>query len=123
MSYRKGASFERWLLHALAGRGFLVVRTAGSGHLKGPDLLAFKGPKAYALEAKFHEGERLSIPREQFETLRRWEEKALFRSFVVWKRSRKPPLFIPLPYFSERKASYSLSWEDALAYGLSLLEL
>jgi len=121
--YRKGSSFERWLLHALEGRGFLVARTAGSGHLRAPDLLAFKGPKAYALEAKFHEGDRLRVRREQMALLQEWEERALFRSLVVWKRSRREPLFIPPAYFTPSKATFSITWAEAKAFGLSLLEL
>ncbi len=121
--YRKGATFERWLLHALERAGFLVARTAGSGHSKAPDLLAFKGAKAYAFEAKFHEGPRLSLRKEQMALLLQWEKKAFFQSYVVWKRSRKPPLFLPPAAFRETEKAFTITWEEALMHGKSLLEL
>jgi hypothetical protein len=49
--YGKGSRAERELLNKFKQHGFIVVRAAGSG-FEGPDIIAIKGGKEYAIECK-----------------------------------------------------------------------
>ncbi len=56
-SYDKGARFERKVAEYLRGRGFMVVRSAGS---RFPDLVAIRDGVAMAIEVR--------LRREQFDS-------------------------------------------------------
>ena len=49
-TYRKGARAERELINFFSGRGFAVIRAAGSGvNSLSPDLLAFRRGSQHAI--------------------------------------------------------------------------
>ncbi|MEM3364625.1 MAG: hypothetical protein QXS93_03905 [Candidatus Micrarchaeia archaeon] len=107
-SYSKGARFERELADLLAQRGFMVVRAAGSGvYTTAPDLLAFRKMEAYVFECKAWNSKRLSLRKEQYELLKKWEESTSVSAYVAWRVPRAGWLFIRVGELSDN-ASISL---------------
>ncbi len=145
MTYHKGARAERELIKYFSERGFMVIRGAGSGTSGlSPDVLVFKGPKQYVIEAKSIESEHLSLDRGQFENLKQWYETTNMETYVAWRRKKEKVekgddsaeawkkkgvgmqyrwLFISIAFFKENPKSYSISWEKAKKYGKDLGEL
>lgn len=117
-TYRKGYAFERELIRYLESKGFLCIRTAGSGKSRTPDIVAFKKGRIIGIEAKFHEGERLSLTKEQFDNLKLWRSLAGMEVYVAWKRKRKLPMLIPLSLFKISEKTAGISWEDAVSFGI-----
>lgn len=95
--YAKGYRGERNLVHILAGRGYMVVRTPRSGriNLASPDIIAAKDGKLVVIECKARE-EAFTIPKEQLDELKQWEEKAMATAYIAWKLSRKDWTFLRL---------------------------
>ncbi|MCX8199963.1 MAG: hypothetical protein N3G76_00675 [Candidatus Micrarchaeota archaeon] len=107
-SYSKGARFERELADLLTQRGYMVVRAAGSGvYTTAPDLLAFRKMEAYVFECKAWNSGRLSLRKEQYELLKKWEECTSVSAYVAWRVPRAGWLFIRVSELSEN-ASISL---------------
>ena len=96
-SYSKGYRAERALVHTLAKRGYMVVRTPRSGRigLASPDIIAAKNGRLVVIECKSRE-KAFTVPEEQLNELREWEEKALAVAYIAWKTSRKEWLFLTL---------------------------
>jgi Holliday junction resolvase len=144
-TYHKGARAERELIRFFSEHGFMVMRGAGSGTSGlSPDVLAFKGIRQYVIEAKAQEAERLSIGREQFESLKKWGDVTNMETYVAWRRKKEGVekgdetaeawekkgvgmryrwRFIPVAFFKENSRGYSLSWEEAKKYGKGISEL
>jgi Holliday junction resolvase len=146
-TYHKGARAERELIKFFSERGFMVIRGAGSGTSGlSPDVLVFRGIRQYVIEAKAFESEHLSLDRDQFENLKKWNEVTGMETYVAWRRKKQKPgdgadktsaeslrrsgvgmqyrwRFIPIAFFKENPKSYSLSWEIAEKYGKDLSEL
>ncbi len=144
-AYHKGARAERELIKFFSEHGFMVIRGAGSGTSGlSPDVLVFKGPKQYVIEAKALESEHLSLDRDQFENLKKWHEVTGMETFVAWRRKKEKAesgddsakawmkkgvgmryrwKFIPIVFFNENPKSYSLSWKFAEKYGKDISSL
>jgi len=143
-AYHKGARAERELIKFFSEHGFMVIRGAGSGTSGlSPDVLVFRGPKQYVIEAKSYESERLSLDRDQFENLKLWHATTNMETFVAWRRKKEKVdeedstnallkrgvgmryrwKFIPIAFFKENPKSYSLSWKEAEKYGKNISEL
>jgi Holliday junction resolvase len=124
LSYAKGSRAERELIDHFSGRGFCVIRAAGSGvNSLSPDILVFKRGMQVGIEAKAIEKENLNIDREQFENLKRWEDISGINCFIGWRRNREPWLFIPLSVFKESPKSFGINWTNAQGIGKRLEEL
>ncbi len=96
-SYAKGYRSERNLVHILAKRGYMVVRTPRSGRigLASPDIIAAKGGRLFVIECKSREG-AFTVPEEQLNELNEWVDKAGATAYIAWKTSRKEWLFLHL---------------------------
>ncbi|MEM2948275.1 MAG: Holliday junction resolvase Hjc [Candidatus Anstonellales archaeon] len=110
--YGKGSRAERELVNKFKQHGFIVVRAAGSG-FEGPDIIAIKKGKEYAIECKAQEKSVLTIEKKQFEDLMRWQENSLMQVYVAWKKSHLGWFFIPLPAFEKKKINYGITFEKA----------
>ncbi len=122
--YGKGSRAERELIHYFTENGYSVIRAAGSGVSSlSPDLLLFKRGNQYAIEAKAHETENLSLDRDQFLGLKKWEENTGITTLVGWRRNREEWLFVPLSIFDEKEKSFTLNWERAQMVGRKKEEL
>jgi len=113
--YSKGARGERELIHKFSDAGFSVIRAAGSGvNSLSPDLLVFKRGRQYAFESKAWGGNRVSIPREQFEGLQKWEENTGITTMIAWKIDRMGWFFFYLKEMKENPAGFSMTKKRAL---------
>lgn len=122
-SYRKGSRAERELIDFFSGRGFCVIRAAGSGvNSLSPDILVFKRGMQFGIEAKAWEKENLNINREQFMNLKRWEDVSGINCYVGWRRNREPWFFVPLSIFKENEKTFAINWENARSLGKKLEE-
>ena len=123
LSYRKGSRTEHELINYFSGKGFCVIRAAGSGvNSLSPDILIFRRGTQMGIEAKAHEKENLNIDREQFDNLKRWEEISGINCYVGWRRNREPWYFLPLSIFKESEKSYGINWSNAQALGKKIEE-
>lgn len=95
--YKKGYAAELELTHALAQRGYMVVRTPKSGRisLASPDVIAAKGGKLIVIECKSRKG-AFTVSKEQLDELKEWEEKAHAKAYIGWKVARKGWFFLHL---------------------------
>ncbi len=96
-SYAKGYRSERNLVHILAKRGYMVVRTPRSGRigLASPDIIAAKDGKLFVIECKSRE-EAFTVPGEQLNELKEWKDTAMAIAYIAWKTSRKEWIFLHL---------------------------
>ncbi len=123
LTYRKGSRAERELIDYFSGRGYSVIRAAGSGvNSLSPDLLAFRRGMQYAFESKAIEKDNLNIDREQFVNLREWERNTGINCYVAWRKRGRQWRFIPLSLFNESEKSFGISWKKALLGGRELNE-
>lgn len=123
-AYVKGSRAERELISFFSQNGYSVIRAAGSGVSSlSPDLLLFKRGNQYAIEAKAHKTKYLGIVREQFLSLKQWEENTGITTFIGWRRNREEWLFIPLSIFDENDKSFAVNWERAKMCGRKKEEL
>jgi len=96
-NYAKGYRAERDIVHELAGRGYMTIRAPHSGSigLASPDVIAAKDGKLIVLECKSRE-EAFTVPPEQMEELRKWQQVAPAHAYVAWKVNRKGWRFLRL---------------------------
>ena len=120
--YRKGANAERELIHILFGKGFSVIRTAGSGKtaLPAPDIIALKPGKQLAFECKAWSAKHLSIPLVQMEELVRWGKRAGVEPLIAWKIPRKGWFFLKPRQLHKTSKFYLISRKDAIRHALNL---
>ncbi|MFH0738079.1 MAG: Holliday junction resolvase Hjc [Candidatus Micrarchaeota archaeon] len=124
LTYRKGSRAERELIDHFSGKGFCVIRAAGSGvNSLSPDILVFRRGTQFGIEAKAHEKGNLNIEREQFENLKRWEDISGINCMIGWRRNREPWYFLSLSLFKENEKTFAINWENAKSLGKRLEEL
>ncbi|MFH1107546.1 MAG: Holliday junction resolvase Hjc [Candidatus Micrarchaeota archaeon] len=116
----KGANWERSLKKTLEARGFVVVRSAGSGvdHTS-PDLLALSSTRRFALECKAWNSGHLWIEKGRFSLMQEFEQKTAIPYYVAWKVAREEWRFFPLSSLKETGKAYTASGKDLHA-GLPL---
>lgn len=95
--YFKGYFFEWQMVHELANRGYMVVRTPRSGRisLASPDIIAAKSGKLIVIECKSR-AKGFQIPLHELQELKQWEDKANAKAYVAWKIARKGWFFLHL---------------------------
>ncbi len=119
--YLKGARFERELANYLVEKGFMVVRSAGSGvYRTAPDLLAFKKHEHYAFECKAWSSDRLSLKKDQYDLLKEWEENTGISVYIAWKIPKAGWRFIKP---CELNQSRAIALKDALLINRTVDEL
>jgi len=120
--YAKGYRAEYQLTHMLAGMGYMVIRAPRSGRigLPSPDIIAAKQGRLLVIECKSRE-EAFTVPQEQMQELREWEEKAGAVPYIGWKISREGWRFLRLKDVSENKGNVGKAF--AGEKGISINEL
>lgn len=114
-NYQKGARSERELIHLLAGRGFSVVRAAGSGVAgECPDILAFRRGLQYAFECKAWGSDRVAIDHQHYLAMKRWEENTGITTMLAWRMDGGGWYFIYLAELEENPQSWSVTKKRAL---------
>lgn len=95
--YAKGYRSERELVHTLSDMGYMVVRTPRSGRigLPSPDIIAAKNGKLIVIECKSR-AEAFTVPSDQLNELKEWQDKAGARAYIGWKISHKGWFFLKL---------------------------
>lgn len=121
-SYSKGYRRERSLVHTLAKRGYMVVRTPRSGRigLASPDIIAAKDGRLVVIECKARE-EAFTVPKEQLDELREWEEKALASAYIAWKVSREDWIFLTLKDVSDNNGNVGKKFAKEKGVGIELV--
>jgi Holliday junction resolvase len=118
-SYRKGYAAELELVHKLAEKGFMVIRTPRSGriNLASPDVIAAKSGKILVIECKSR-ASAFKVESEQLDELRQWQEKAGAVPYIGWKISRKGWIFLNLDDVAENHGNIGKKF--ALEKGMPL---
>jgi Holliday junction resolvase len=113
--YTKGANAERELIHLLFGKGFSVIRTAGSGKtsLPAPDIIAMKPSKQLAFECKAWASNNLSIPLASMEEFLSWCNRAGIEAIIAWKYPREGWFFLKPGVFHKTRKFYAISHKEA----------
>jgi Holliday junction resolvase len=115
-TYAKGARTERELISMFSGKGFSVIRAAGSGvNSLSPDLLVFKGGAQYAFECKAWESESLGIERGKFLGLLEWERNTGITIMIAWRVNRVGWRFMHLAELEEKGKTYTVTLKKAMA--------
>ena len=75
----------------------MVIRAPHSGSigLASPDVIAAKDGKLIVLECKSRE-EAFTVPPEQLEELKNWQEVAPAHAYIAWKLNRRGWTFLRL---------------------------
>ena len=96
-SYSKGYRAEYELVHTLSKKGYMTIRAPRSGriNLASPDVIAAKNSKLFVIECKSR-AEAFTIPKDQLEQLKEWQEKAGAFPYIGWKIARKGWVFLKL---------------------------
>ncbi len=119
--YMKGARSERELLNVFYGKGYSVIRSAGSGvNALGPDIIALKDREAFCIECKAWDKGSLSLDYDQFEKLLEWEKNTSFPTFVAWRMSGEGWYFIKLEEFKKCEKSYTVTMRKTKEIGRRL---
>lgn len=92
--YRKGARFERDLIHFLNYKGFSVSRTASSGgYLYPVDILAMKKGLILAFECKAHKT-KPRLQKDKLKKFKEWCDRAGAMGFLAWRAPQNKWLFL-----------------------------
>lgn len=96
-NYRKGYVAELELTHTLSKMGYMTIRAPRSGRigLASPDVIAAKCGKLIVIECKSRKS-AFSIPIEQLNELKEWNEKAGAHAYIGCKIARKGWKFLHL---------------------------
>ena len=114
--YSKGARTERELLHSLHGKGYSVMRGAGSGvNSLSPDLIAIKDGKGFAFECKAWDRDSLSIENDRFEGLVEWQRNTGMETFIAWRMNGSGWFFIRLEEMKSNDKTRTVSKKTALS--------
>jgi len=123
-TYRKGARAERELISFFSGKGFEVIRAAGSGvNSLSPDLLAFRQGKQYAIECKAWDSASLSFEKEKVAGMKRWEEVTGITYLVGWRVSREGWFLFPVHLLEEQEKTFTITLARAKLAGRKPEEL
>ncbi len=113
--YVKGARSERELINTFYGKGYSVMRSAGSGvNSLSPDILVFKNGRGLAFECKAWNKSGLAIEIEKFEVLRDWEANTGTSTFIAWRMNGKGWYFVKLEEMSKAKKNYTVTRANAM---------
>jgi len=120
--YKKGYRAERDLVHILAKRGYMAVRTPRSGRigLPSPDIIAAKNGKLIVIECKSRR-KGFQIPLEQLNELKEWEEKAGAKAYVALKISRKGFFFIDLVHVINNNGNIGKKFIAEKSIGIDMI--
>ena len=122
--YGKGARSERELIHLFSDHGFSVIRAAGSGVSSlSPDMIVFRKGLQYAFECKAWSSRSISMPKDRFEALKRWEENTGITTMIAWRMDRVGWRFVYLNGFDENPKSYTIGIERTLEIGRKFEDL
>ena len=122
-TYVKGSRAERELIDYFSGKGYSVIRAAGSGvNSLSPDILVFRRGMQFAFESKAIEKNNLNIDRDQFVNLLEWERNTGITCYIAWRRRGKKWAFVPLSIFNESNKSFGINWGKAEMVGKKLEE-
>lgn len=114
--YSKGARSERELLNFLYGKGYSVIRSAGSGvNALSPDLLALKTGNHMAFECKAWDRTSLSIDHEKFDALYQWESNTGMPTYIAWRMNGMGWYFIRLSEMKRTERNYTVTKRTALS--------
>lgn len=123
-TYAKGARTERELISMFSGRGFSVIRAAGSGvNSLSPDLLAFRKGKQYAFECKAWGSGSLGIEKTKFQGLVDWENNSGITTMIAWRINRVGWRFMHLAELEEHEKNHTVTLKKALAINRMFEEL
>lgn len=116
---QKGANYERQLKKMFEGKGFFVVRAAGSAHdSTSPDLIVLSSTKKFAVECKAWNSGNLWIEKDRMDAMREFEKRTAIPFYIAWKVSREEWRFFPLMMLKETGRAFTLS-DKELNSGLS----
>jgi len=113
MTYRKGARAERELAEILWRYGAAVVRSAGSGNMYSPDIVAIKNGTILAFECKAWKREYILVSVSQMDKMVEWMRRSGARLYIAWKVPYRGWLFIPPSALSRRKGYYGIDKKTA----------
>ena len=117
-NYQKGARSERELIHLLSGKGYSVIRAAGSGVAgECPDILAFRRGVNFAFECKAWGSDRVSVDHAHYRSLKNWEENSGITTMLAWRMDGGMWNFIYLAELEENPQSFSITKKRALEIG------
>jgi Holliday junction resolvase len=121
-SYRKGYVAELNLVHTLSKMGYMVIRAPRSGriNLASPDIIAAKPGKLIVIECKSRAA-AFTVPKEQLNELREWQEKAGAVPYVAWKISRKGWKFLRFQDVCENNGNVGKKFAEGK--GMSIEEI
>lgn len=121
-TYKKGASAERELVHALYSKGWSVIRAPRSGRIgiPLPDIVAAKAGRIIVIECKAR-AEGFTVGREQLEQLQDWQVRAHAIPYIGWKVSRKGWFFLRLGDVIANSGNVSKRFLDGRAIGIDEL--
>jgi len=113
--YNKGANAERELIKVLFGKGFAVLRVAGSGvsPLPSPDVVAIKSGRILAFECKAWRGDYLAIPVVTMNDEVNWARVAGAEFFIAWKIPHDGWLFVKFEHFHNAGKNFMISLSEA----------
>ena len=119
--YSKGARSERELLNTLYGKGYSVIRSAGSGvNSLSPDLLAIKDGKGIAFECKAWDRDSLALEKEQLEALIEWQRNTKMDTYVAWRMNIHGWFFIKPEEMRSNARTYTVTKKEAMAISRGL---
>ena len=122
--YVKGARSERELLNIMYGKGYSVMRSAGSGvNSLSPDIIGFKDSRGIALECKAWESSSLSLESDKIEELKRWEANSGMETFIAWRMNGRGWFFIKLGELAFTGKNYTVTIRNAVSIGRRLEEV
>lgn len=115
--YTKGARSERELLSILEGKGYSVMRAAGSGvSSTSPDIIAIKNGKGLAFECKAWQS-NISIEKDKIAMLKQWKQNTNMQTMIAWRMNGKGWIFIELEQLSEASRNYTVTMKNAALIG------
>lgn len=116
----KGTTAERELIHKFWKNNIPAIRVAGSGSMRyaSPDIIAGTPLRKVVIECKNIGSERLYIPKEEIEELKKFGSMFGAQIFVAVKFPKLGFFFVMLEDMRETKGSYSVDTEEVRLKGL-----
>ncbi len=111
--YSKGARYERELLATFYGRGYSVVRSAGSGvNSLSPDLVVIKEGKGIAFECKAWASTSVTIDPEKYQSLMQWQDNTKMDTYIAWRMNGQGWFFIRLSELYKAEKNYTITMKE-----------
>ena len=110
--YKKGSDFERFIVNAFWGRGWVALRAAGSGKTDKPlpDVVAVRKGRIILIECKTTTKDRLSL-KEAVENLLDFSMVAGGEAYLAIRFFRKQPRFYSIRDVI-KKGNYTVNEAD-----------